>query len=170
MTRPGMFIGTREFEVAGEMLSVGQPAPDFRLTANNWETKTLESYAGKVKIISIVPSLDTRVCSAQTRRFNQEAANIDERVVILTVSTDLPYAQHRWCGAEGITAVVTLSDHKDVNFGQGYGYLVNDLRVLQRGTVVIDQHNIIRHVEYVPMMGDEVNFDAALEAARAALA
>jgi thioredoxin-dependent peroxiredoxin len=88
---------------------------------------------------------------------------------VLTVSTDLPYAQQRWCGAEGISAVETLSDHKDVNFGAGYGLLVTDLRILQRAVIVIGADDTVRYVEYVPVMGDEVNFDAALDAAKTAL-
>lgn len=149
------------------MLEVGSPAPNFQLTSNSWQMKTLTDYAGKVKIFSIVPSLDTRVCSAQTRRFNQEATDLGEEIVVLTVSTDLPYAQQRWCGAEGITAVETLSDHKDVNFGSAYGLLVKELRILQRAVIVVDRQDVIRYVEYVPVMGNEVNFGAALEAARA---
>ena len=166
-SRTGMAIGKHEFEVEGAMLQPGQPAPDFRLTANNWSSKSLADYAGKIKIFSVVPSLDTRVCAAQTRRFNQEAAQIDDQLVILTVSADLPYAQQRWCGAEGVTAVETLSDHKDVSFGLAYGLLVKDLRILQRAVIVVDQHDIVRYVEYVPVIGNEVNFEAALAAARA---
>lgn len=162
-----MFIGKKEFEVEGPLLEIGKPAPDFRLTANNWSIKSLADYAGRVKLFSIVPSLDTRVCSAQTRRFNQEASDLGEGIVVLTVSADLPYAQQRWCGAEGITAVETLSDHKDVNFGVAYGLLVKELRILQRAVIVVDRDNAVRYVEYVPIMGNEVNFTAALEAVRA---
>lgn len=169
MNRPGMYIGKKEFEVEGDILEVGKPAPDFRLTANNWQPKSLADYAGKIKVFSIVPSLDTRVCAAQTRRFNQEAADLGDDIVILTVSTDLPYAQQRWCGAEGITAVETLSDHKDVNFGITFGLHVKDLRILQRAVIVVDRDDIVQYVEYVPVMGNEVNFAAALEAARALL-
>jgi len=166
MTRTGMKLGDREFPVQNAMLKEGDPAPDFRLTANNWSIKTLEDYAGKVKILSVVPSLDTRVCSAQTRRFNEEAANLSDQIVILTVSADLPYAQRRWCAAEGIERVFTLSDHKDMNFSDVYGVHVTDLRITQRACFVVDQHNIVRHAEYVFVMGDEVNFDAALSKAR----
>ncbi|MBK8027905.1 MAG: thiol peroxidase [Chloroflexi bacterium] len=167
MSRPGMMIGKKEFVVEGPMLEVGQAAPDFRLTANNWSVKSLADYTDKLKIFSIVPSLDTRVCAAQTRRFNQEAGEMGESVVVLTVSTDLPYAQQRWCGAEGISVVETLSDHKDVNFGLAYGLLVSELRVLQRAVIILDRQNTVRYVEYVPVMGSEVNFNAALESARA---
>ena len=166
MNRPGMFIGAREFEVSGAMLKVGDPAPDFRLTGNDWGTRTLASYEGKIKIISVVPSLDTRVCSAQTRRFNQAATEVSDEIVILTVSADLPYAQQRWCGAEGITSVETLSDHRDVNFGASYGFLVDALRILQRGVIVLDRTNVVCYAEYVPIIGNEVNFDGALEVAR----
>ncbi len=164
--RSGMKLGDREFPVQNDMLKEGDPAPDFRLTANNWSTKTLADYPGMVKILSIVPSLDTRVCAAQTRRFNEEAAGLGEQVVILTVSADLPYAQRRWCAAEGIDRVFTLSDHKDMNFSDAYGVHVTDLRITQRACFVVDQHNIVRHAEYVYVMGDEVNFEAALRKAR----
>jgi thioredoxin-dependent peroxiredoxin len=167
MARRGMLLGETEFVVQNELLEIGQSAPDFALTANNWATKTLESYAGKVKIISIVPSLDTRVCAAQTRRFNQEASNMSDAVVVLTVSADLPYAQGRWCAAEGIDRVETLSDHKTMGFSDAYGVNVRDLRICQRSVFVIDQNNIVRHAEYVIPIGDEPNYDAALAAARA---
>src|SRR5262245_53417073 len=111
-TRPGMVVGQDELEVRGEMLKVGDTAPDFSLTGNNWSPKTLADFAGKIKILSVVPSLDTRVCAAQTRRFNEEAAGLGTNVIVLGISADLPYAQRRWCAAEGIDQVVTLSDHK----------------------------------------------------------
>lgn len=167
LERPGMMIGDREMPVRGAMLKPGDPAPDFALTANNWQTKRLADYAGMVKIISVVPSLDTRVCAAQTRRFNQEAAALGDKVVVLTVSADLPYAQARWCAAEGIDRVETLSDHKDMNFSEAYGVHVHDLRICQRAVFVIDADNVVRHAEYVPVIGNEVDFEAALAAARA---
>ncbi|MBK9751488.1 MAG: thiol peroxidase [Chloroflexi bacterium] len=166
MSRAGMFIGETEHPVQNAMLQVGAAAPDFRLTANDWSTKSLADYAGKVKIISIVPSLDTRVCAAQTRRFNQEAGNLGENIVILTVSADLPYAQRRWCGAEGIDNVVTLSDHKDMNFSDGFGVHVSSLRICQRALFVVDQNDVVQYAEYVPVIGQEVSFDAALAKAR----
>lgn len=166
MSRPGMMLGTVEHPVQGEMLKVGDPAPDFRLKANDWTIKSLADYAGKVKIFSVVPSLDTRVCAAQTRRFNQEAAALGENVVILTVSADLPYAQRRWCAAEGIDRVETLSDHFDMNFSDAYGVHVTDMRICQRSVFVVDQNNVVQLAQYVPVMGDEVDFDAALNKAR----
>jgi thiol peroxidase len=156
-----------EHPVQGPMLVTGQPAPDFRLTATDWTQKTLADYAGRVKIISVVPSLDTRVCSAQTHRFNKEASDLGEQVVILTVSADLPYAQRRWCGAEGVDRVVTLSDHRDMNFSDAYGVHVVDLRICQRALFVLDRDNVVQYAEYVPVIGHEVNFEAALTKAKA---
>ncbi|MCA9905720.1 MAG: thiol peroxidase [Anaerolineae bacterium] len=167
MARRGMDVAGNELTVQGEMLQVGQPAPDFTLTANNWQAKTLADYTGKIKIISIVPSLDTRVCATQTRRFNQEASNLSDDTVVLTVSADLPYAQRRWCAAEGIDRVETLSDHKTMNFSTAFGVNVVDLRICQRSVFVLDRENIVRHAEYVYMMGDEPDYEAALAAARA---
>jgi thiol peroxidase len=167
LERPGMVIAGREMPVRGAMLRVGDAAPDFALTANNWQTKTLADYAGRVKIISVVPSLDTRVCAAQTRRFNQEAAALSDKIVVLTVSADLPYAQARWCAAEGIERVETLSDHKDMRFSDAYGVHVYDLRICQRAVFVVDAENVVRLAQYVPVIGDEIDFEAALTAARA---
>ncbi len=165
-SRPGMAIGSHEFPVIGDKLSLGDQAPDFQLTANNWSTKSLSDYTGKVKILSIVPSLDTSVCSAQTRRFNQEASSFGQDIIVLTVSADLPYAQSRWCGAEGVERVETLSDHKDMNFSTAYGVNVADLRICQRAAFVIDQNNIVQYAEYVPEIGNEVNFEAVLSKAK----
>jgi thiol peroxidase len=166
MSRIGMFVGEVEHPVQNAMLQIGDPAPNFRLTANDWKIKTLADYAGKVKIMSIVPSLDTRVCAAQTRRFNQEAATLSDGIVILTVSADLPYAQRRWCGAEGIDKVITLSDHRDMNFSDAYGVHVADMRICQRALFVVDQRDVVQYAEYVRVMGHEVTFDAALSKAR----
>jgi thioredoxin-dependent peroxiredoxin len=156
--RAGMMIGQIEHPVEGAMLNVGDPAPDFKLTANDWTTKSLADYPGKIKILSIVPSLDTRVCSAQTRYFNQEAVAFGEDVVVLTVSSDLPYAQRRWCGAEGIERVVTLSDHKDMSFSDAYGVHVTDMRICQRACFVVDANNVVQYADYVPVIGNEINF------------
>ncbi len=165
-SRPGMFIGQDEMAVQNDMLKVGEVAPDFELTANNWAMKTLADYADKIKIISVVPSLDTRVCAAQTRRFNVEAAGLADDIVILTVSADLPYAQRRWCAAEGIDQVVTLSDHKDMNFADAFGVHVIDMRITQRALFVLDREDVVQYAEYVPAIGNEVTFDAALAKAR----
>jgi thiol peroxidase len=165
-TRPGMMVGESEHRIEGPMLEVGSSAPDFELSAPDRSKRTLDSYAGKVKIMSCVPSVDTRVCSAQTRRFNQEAAGLSSDIVILTVSADLPPALRRYCATEGIENSETLSDHLTMKFSDDYGVHDVDWRWCQRAVFVIDQHNVVRYAEYVPVIGQEVNFDAALEVAR----
>lgn len=165
-SRPGMMVGSNEHPVQGPMLEPGNPAPDFTLIANDLSPRTLDQYAGKVKIISVIPSIDTGVCAAQTRRFNAEAASLGDQVAVLTVSADLPFALKRYCGNEGIQNTETLSTHRDMKFADDYGVHDTAWRICQRAVFVIDQHNIIRHAEYVPVIGQEVNFDAALEAAR----
>ena len=164
--RPGMLLGTHEFPVIGPMLTVGAAAPDFRLTANNWSPKTLADYEGKVKILSMVPSLDTSVCSAQTHRFNEEVSSLGQDIIILTISADLPYAQRRWCGAEGVDRIDTLSDHKDMNFSTAYGVYVTDLRICQRAAFVVNKENRVQYAEYVPDIGNEINFTVILAKAR----
>ena len=151
----------------GKEVKVGDKAPAFTLLDNGLGEKTLADYAGKVKVISVVPSLDTGVCDAQTRWFNQNVSKLGENVVVLTVSVDLPFAQKRWCGAAGIDQVETLSDHRDLSFGENYGFILEGLRLLSRGIVVIDKDNVIRYVEYVPEVTSAVNFDAAEAATKA---
>ena len=160
----GVRLMGRGLAVRGSMLAVGQAAPDFALTTNNWQTATLADYRGKVKLVSVVPSLDTRVCDMQTRRFNEEAASLGENVVVLTVSADLPYAQRRWCGNAGIDRVQTLSDHKTMNFGDAYGTHIEELRLEQRSVFVIDAQDTLVHVEYVLEFGDQPDYAAAIAA------
>ena len=145
----------------GKEVKVGDKAPAFTLLDNGLGEKTLADYAGKVKVISVVPSLDTGVCDAQTRWFNQNVSKLGDNVVVLTVSVDLPFAQKRWCGAAGIDQVETLSDHRDLSFGENYGFILEGLRLLSRGIVVIDKDDVVRYVEYVPEVTSAVNFDAA---------
>lgn len=164
--RPGMMVGEHEHAVQNEMLTVGDQAPDFELTANDMSTKRLSDYAGKVKVVSCIPSLDTSVCSAQTRRFNQEAADLGEDIAVLTISADLPFAQKRWCGNEGIERTETLSDHKTMQFSDDYGIHDTDWRVCQRAAFVLDQDNVVQYAEYVPMIGDEVDYATIIEKAR----
>jgi thiol peroxidase len=167
MSRPGMVVRGKEHAIQGPMLQVGDAAPDFALVANDMATiKTLADYGDKVKILSVVPSLETGVCAAQTRRFNEEAAGLGENVVILAISADLPYTQKRWCGAEGVERVETLSTHRDMKFSDDYGVHDTEWRVNQRAVFVLDQHNVVQHAEYVPVMGNEVDFDAALTRVR----
>lgn len=163
--RSGMMVGPNEHAVQGAMLEVGQTAPDFELIANDLSPKRLSDYDGKVKVISCIPSLDTGVCSAQTRRFNQEMETLSSDIVVLTVSADLPFAQKRWCGNEGIENTITLSDHRTMKFAEDYGLHDVDWRVLQRAAFVLDKNNVIQYVEYVSVIGDEVNFEAILDKA-----
>ena len=151
----------------GKEVKVGDKAPAFTLLDNGLGEKTLADYAGKVKVISVVPSLDTGVCDAQTRWFNQNVSKLGENVVVLTVSVDLPFAQKRWCGAAGIDQVETLSDHRDLSFGENYGFILEGLRLLSRGIVVIDKDDVVRYVEYVPEVTSAVNFDSAEAATKA---
>lgn len=152
--------------LVGSEVKVGQQAPDFTLLDNELNVKTLADFDGKVKVISVVPSLDTGVCDAQTRWFNQDVTKLSDDVVVLTVSMDLPFAQARWCGAAGVNNVITLSDHKDASFGQNYGFLIEELRLLSRGVVVINKDNKVTYVEYVPEVTNPVNFDAVLAAVK----
>ncbi|WP_214846870.1 thiol peroxidase [Exiguobacterium sp. s193] len=150
----------------GTQVEVGQEAPNFEVLANDLSTVSRDTYEG-IRIISVVPSIDTGVCDAQTRKFNEEAAQIDG-VTVLTISNDLPFAQRRWCAASGLDNVVTLSDHRDLSFGHNYGVAIEELRLLARSVFVIDSANQVVYVEYMPESTDEVNFDSAIAAAKAA--
>jgi thiol peroxidase len=152
----------------GPEIKVGDAAPNFKVLANDLSEVTLDDTKGSVRIISVVPSLDTGVCDAQTRRFNEEAAQL-EGVNILTISVDLPFAQKRWCGAAGIDKVQTLSDHRDLSFGTAYGVVIKELRLLARAVFVIDQNDQVVHAEYVPEIAEHPNYEAAIEAAKKAL-
>lgn len=149
----------------GEMIKPGDKAPDFTVSANDLKPVKLSDYKGKIRIISSVPSVDTGVCAAQTRRFNVEAAKLED-VVILTVSADLPFALGRFCAAEGIDKVITLSDHKSTDFGLKYGFLIEELRLLARGIVVIDKDDTVRYVEYVKEVTTHPDYDKALKAVK----
>ncbi|HWB96988.1 MAG TPA: thiol peroxidase [Bryobacteraceae bacterium] len=153
--------------LVGPELKVGDPAPDFTLVDNGLKTVTLADTGRNVRIISVVPSLDTPVCDAQTKRFNEEAAKL-ANVDILTVSMDLPFAQKRWCGAFGVDKVKMLSDHRDASFGSHYGTLIKELRIESRAIFVVDPENKIRYVEYVKEVADFPNYEAALAAVNTA--
>lgn len=152
--------------LVGTEIKVGDKAPDFTVLANNLSEKHLSDYKGKVKIISLFPSIDTGVCATQTRTFNKLASELSKDIVILCISNDLPFAQTRFCAAEGIDQVETLSDHRDVDFSTKYGFLIKELRLLARGVVVVDKNDNVRYVEYVPEVTNEPNYDAAIEAAK----
>jgi thioredoxin-dependent peroxiredoxin len=156
----------RPVTLLGDEVKAGQPAPDFTVLANDFTPVTLESSAGLVRLISVVPSLETPVCDQQTRRFNLEAAQYPG-VKILTVSVDLPFTQARWCGASGVAAVQTVSDYRDLSFGLAYGVAIKELRLLARAVFVIDAAGTVVHAQYVPAVGQHPDYDAALEAVRA---
>jgi len=151
----------------GPELKPGDSAPDFTLVDGSLKTVTLSDTGKNVRIISVVPSLDTPVCDAQTKRFNEEAGKLSG-VDIITVSMDLPFAQKRWCGAFGVDKVKMLSDHRDGSFGSHYGTLIKELRIESRAIFVVDRNNQIRHAEYVKEVADFPNYEAALSAAKSA--
>jgi len=152
--------------VIGPQLKVGDKAPDFKLVANDLSEVSLADSAGKVRLISVVHSLDTSVCDLQTRRFNQDVTGLGPNVAVLTVSADLPFAQRRWCGAAGVERVQTLSDHRDMSFGEAYGTHIKEQRLEQRSVFVVDDRDMIRYAEYVPEVTQHPNYDAALAAVR----
>lgn len=151
--------------LVGPELKVGDKAPDFECVDKTLKPVNLAQTGNRVRIFSVVPSLDTPVCDAQTKRFNDEAAKMSG-VDIYTISVDLPFAQSRWCGAFGIDNVKMLSDHKEASFGANYGTLVKELRIESRAIFVVDRDNIIRHVEYVKEIGEHPQYEPALKIAR----
>ncbi|WP_078391945.1 thiol peroxidase [Shouchella patagoniensis] len=151
----------------GTQVKVGDKAPNFTVLANDLSEVKLDDSKGKTRLISVVPSIDTGVCDAQTRRFNEEAASL-ENTVVLTISVDLPFAQKRWCAAEGIENVQTLSDHRDLSFGEAYGVAIEELRLLARSVFVVDANNQVVYAEYVNEVSEHPNYDAAIEAAKKA--
>lgn len=158
-------FGGNPLTLVGEMTKAGTKAADFSVLGNDLKPKKLSDYKGSVRIISAVPSIDTGICSAQTRRFNEEAAALGD-VIILTISCDLPFALGRFCAAEGIDKVVTLSDHKDLDFATKYGFLIEELRLIARGIIVVDKDDMITYVEYVKEVASHPDYDKAIAAAR----
>ena len=152
--------------LTGSKIEVGQQAPEFEVLNSELSPVKLSAFAGKICIISAVPSLDTSVCDIQTRRFNQEAQKIGKDVRILTISMDLPFAQKRWCGAAGIENLEILSDHRDASFGKAFGVLIKELRLLARSIFVIDKEGVIRYIEIVPELTHEPDYEAAINAAK----
>jgi len=155
--------------VAGPELHVGDRAPDFKLhqrSPDGLRDVSLRDVAGKTLVLSVVPSLDTPVCEAQTKRFNEEAARLPASVAVLTVSMDLPFAQARFCGANGIDRVQTASDHRDASFGRAYGTLIDPLRLEARALFVVGSDGHLKHVQYVPEVTEHPDYDAALTTAR----
>jgi thioredoxin-dependent peroxiredoxin len=156
------------FKLVGPELKVGEKAPDFEVVDGTLQKVDIAKTGKGVRIFSVVPSLDTPVCDAQTKRFEDEAAKMSD-VQIYTISMDLPFAQKRWCGNFGINRVAMLSDHKTGSFGEHYGTLIPDLRIESRAIFVLDAENLLRHVEYVREVGEHPNYEAALGAAKTAV-
>jgi thiol peroxidase len=173
MSRPGAvtFKGN-PLTLAGEPVKVGQPAPSFKLhryADGKMQEVTLDTVHGKPTIISVVPSLDTPVCQIQTKRFNQELAALGDKINALTVSLDLPFSMNRFCGAEQITHLISASDYMDRNFGQNWGMLIEELKLLARGTFVLDAQGKVVYAEQVKEVAEEPNYEAALAALKSLL-
>ncbi|WP_156291477.1 thiol peroxidase [Oceanobacillus salinisoli] len=151
--------------LVGNEVKVGDTAPNITVLSNDLKEVTLDDYQGKIKLIAAVPSVDTGVCAEETKRFNEEADQLDN-VQVLTISMDLPFAQARWCAAEGVNNLDTLSDHRDASFGENYGVLMKENRLLARAIFVLDSENKVTYVEYVPEVTTHPNYDAAIEAAK----
>jgi len=148
----------------GPELKVGDTAPDFKVVDSGLKEFTLNSFAGKIKLFSTTPSLDTPVCDAQVRRFNEEASKFSDDVVIVNVSMDLPFAISRFCQSKHIDKVITLSDHRDASFGTAYGVLIKELRLLARAIFIVDSNNKIRYVEILNEVTNHPDYDKALKA------
>jgi len=150
----------------GPELKLGDKAPDFRVFDQQLNPVTLADSAGKTRIICTVPSIDTPVCDAETRRLNQEAAQLPDNIVLLTVSMDLPFALQRWCNASGVDRVMTLSDYQEISFGLAYGVLIKELKLLSRSIFVVDAEDTIRYIQHVSEIAEEPDYAAALVAAK----
>ena len=167
MERTGLVtFGGNPMTLVGPELKVGDDAPDVEVVDNDLQPVKLSTYKGKVAIVAAVASLDTGTCDVETRRFNQEIGKLGDDVVVLTISMDLPFAQKRWCGAAGVETVKTFSDHRSAAFGEAWGVLMKELRLLARAVFVVDREGDIQYVELLGEVGDEPDYDAALKAAK----
>ncbi len=156
--------------LAGDAVTVGQAAPHFTLHyfEGGMQTLTLEDLKGKPTLLSVVPSLDTPVCATQTKKFNESLGGMGDSINAVTVSLDLPFAMNRFCGSEGITSIRSASDYQDRNFGEGWGTLIEELKILCRACFVLDADGKVVHAEYVREVTDEPDYDAALAALKSA--
>ena len=148
----------------GPQIRIGQQAPEATALSNDLAPVTLSSYKGRVCVVCTVPSLDTPVCDLETRKFNEQAVELGNDVQILVVSMDLPFAQGRWCAAEGVDRVVTLSDHREAAFGRAFGVLIKELRLLARAVFVIDRAGVVQYVQLVRELSEEPDYQVVLEA------
>lgn len=159
-------FGGKPVTLAGRHCEVGEMAPSFTLVDGSLQPVASSQFSGKVRIYSVFPSVDTPVCSLQNIRFNREASQLSDEVVVLSISVDLPFAQKRFCAAEGIDRVHVLSDYRDLDFGMKYGFVLEGLRLLARGVVVVDRDDRVRYVEYVPEVTHEPDYEKALAVVR----
>jgi thiol peroxidase len=156
--------GNQPVVLLGQELKIGQTAPAFKVVDNNFKTVQLSKFNGKTILISVVPSIDTGICSLQTKRFNSEVANLPDNVVLLTISTDLPFAQKRYCQQEQVADMAVLSDAVWRDFGSNYGLLIKDMGILTRAILLIDSSGTLRYQQLVPELAQEPDYDAALTA------
>lgn len=159
-------LGGTPTETLGSLPAVGTTAPDFKLTAEDMSSKSLSDFSGKKLVLNVFPSINTGICAASTRRFNKEAANL-ENTQVLCISRDLPFAQQQFCAAEGIENVTMLSDFKVGQFGKDYGLEINGGAfdaLHSRVVIVVDQNGTVTYTEQVPEVGQEPNYEAALAA------
>lgn len=159
-------FGGKPVRLVGRHCEVGEKAPSFTLVDGSLQCVPSERFYGKVRIYSVFPSVDTPVCSLQNIRFNREAAQLGDDVVVLSVSVDLPFAQKRFCAAEGIDLVYVLSDYRELDFGLKYGFVLEGYRLLARGVVVVDRDDTVRYVEYVPEVSHEPDYEQVLHVVR----
>ena len=159
-------FGGKPVRLLGRHCAVGEKAPSFTLVDGSLQCVPSERFYGKVRIYSVFPSVDTPVCSLQNIRFNRDAAQLGDDVVVLSVSVDLPFAQKRFCAAEGIDRVYVLSDYRELDFGLKYGFVLEGYRLLARGVVVVDRDDTVRYVEYVPEVSHEPDYEQVLHVVR----
>ncbi len=152
--------------LVGPAIKAGDRAPDFTALDNGLAPKSLKDFAGKTVVLSVTPSLDTAVCDAQLRRFNEAATKLGNDVAVLNVSMDLPFAAKRFCSVAGIEKAITLSDHRDASFGQAYGVLVKELRLLARAVFVVGKDGVVKYAQIVPEMTNHPDYEKALAAAK----
>jgi len=160
-----VLFGDQKMTLIGPEIRPGDKAPNFTVLATDMSEATLANDSGKVRVLLSIPSLDTGICDAETKRFNEETANLGD-VAIYAISVDLPTAQTRWCAANGVEAVKVFSDHRTLSFGQAYGTHIKELRQLSRAVFLVDQEDVVRYVEYVPSIGEHPNYEAALSATK----
>lgn len=163
-------LGGKPLTLVGPALQVGDKAPGFTVMANDWKLVRFDDFGGKPTLLSSILSVNTGICDAEIKRFNDAAGKLDARAQFFTISTDLPCSQSIWCGNTGVKNVKTYADHLETSFGLAYGTLVKELRILSRAIFVIDQSGVVSYVEYVPEIGQHPNYEQALAAIQKAAA